>query len=112
MKKTIYLLGVVLLGILVTTLYKCETDPEETCQQDEICEAKFVTACCTQNECVYKFNGKEYAEDEIDQLAIDLGCEPSAVILKSGIQENDLSGVIEQLKALMSSVQELTKAGK
>jgi hypothetical protein len=105
MKKTIFLLSVVFLGFLATTWYGCEGGPEETCEQDEICEGKFVTACCTENECVYKYNGKEYREDEIEQLAIDLGCGTAVVGLKSGSQENDLSGVIEQLKALMDRVQ-------
>jgi hypothetical protein len=112
MKKTFYLLSVILLGILVTTWYSCEAVPEETCEQDEICENKFVTACCTENECVYKYNGKEYTEDQIDQLAEDLGCGTSAVVLKSGSQENDLSGVIGQLKTLMGRVQKRIKAGK
>ena len=109
MKKTISLLSVILLGILVTIWYSCETDPEEICEQDEICENKFVTACCTEDECVYKYNGKEYTEDQLGQLAEDLGC-ASVKALKSG--SDDLSGVIEKLKALMSRVQESTKADK
>jgi hypothetical protein len=104
MKKIIYILSVVLLGIMATW-YSCETDPEETCQQDEICEGKYVTACCTENECVYKYNGKEYTEDQLDELAEDLGCgSASGVLIKSGSQEYDLSDVIEKLKALMDRV--------
>lgn len=106
MKKTFYLLSAVLFGMLVTIWYSCETDPEETCEQDEICENKFVTACCTENECVYKYNGKEYSEDQIDQLAEDLGCASAVGVLKSGSQEEDLSAVVEKLKALMSRVRE------
>ena len=109
MKKAFLLLSIVFLGLLLTTYYSCETDPEETCEQDEICENKFVTACCTEDECVYKYNGKEYTEDQLGQLAEDLGC-ASAKTLKSG--SDDLSGVIEKLKALMSRVQESTKADK
>jgi len=111
MKKKFYLLSVILLGILVTTWHSCETDPEETCEQDEICENKFVTYCCTENECVYKWNGKEYTDDQLDELAEELGC-GSAAVLKSGSRENDLSGVIEQLKALRDRVQKRIKAGK
>ena len=109
MKKAFLLLSIVFLGLLLTTYYSCETDPEETCEQDEICENKFVTACCTEDECVYKYNGKEYTEDQLGQLAEDLGC-ASVKALKSG--SDDLSGVIEKLKALMSRVQESTKAVK
>ena len=112
MKKAIYLLSVVLLGILITTWYSCEEDPEETCFQDEICPAKFVTACCTETECVYKYGGKEYTEDQLDELAEDLGCGASAIALKSGSQEDDLSWVIEQLKALMDRAKKGCKACK
>jgi len=112
MKKKFYLLSVILMVILVTTWYSCELDPQETCEQDEICENKFVTYCCTENECVYKWNGKEYTDDQLDQLAEDLGCGTSGVILKSGSRENDLSGVIEQLKALRDRVRKRIEAGK
>ncbi len=111
MKKKFYLLSIILLGILLTTWYSCSTDPQETCELDEICTNKFVTACCTETECVYKYGGKEYAEDQIDQLAADLGC-GSAVTLKSGRREYDLSGVIEQLKALMDRVKKRIEAEK
>jgi len=112
MKKKFYLLSVILLGILVTTWYSCETDPEETCGLDEICEAKFVTYCCTEDECVYKYAGKEYTEDQIGQLAADLGCGTAGVGLKAESQENDLSAVIEQLKALRDRVRKRIEAGK
>jgi len=112
MKRTIFLLSAVLIGILVITYYSCESDPEETCYQDEICTDKFVSACCTENECLYKYNGKEYTEDQIDQLAEDLGCSSAVGILKSGSQEDDLSAVIEKLEALMSRVRKNCKACK
>jgi hypothetical protein len=108
MKKTIFLLSIVFLGILMTTYYSCETNPEETCYQDEICTDKFVTACCTEDKCVYKYNGKEYTEDEIDQLEKDMGCGGAAVSLKSAGEDNDRSAVIERLKALMERVKKET----
>ena len=111
MNKAIYLISVVLLGILITTWYSCEEDPEATCFQDEICPAKFVTACCTENECVYKYGGKEYTEDQLDQLEADLGCS-AAVALKSGCQECETSDVIVRLKALMDRVKKHCKACK
>lgn len=112
MKKTIFLISFVLLAILVTTYYSCEKILEEICEQDEICEGKFVTACCTEDECVYKYNGKEYTEDQLDQLAEDLGCASAVGVLKSGSQEDELSAVIEKLEALMSRVRESCEACK
>jgi hypothetical protein len=109
MKKSISLLSVILLGILVTMIFSCKKDSKETCQQDEICTEKFVTACCTDSVCVYKYNGHEYTEDQVGQLADDLGC-TSKKALKSTGEEDDLSDVVSQLKALMSRVQNLTKS--
>jgi hypothetical protein len=112
MKKTIFLLSAILLGIAVTTWYSCETDPEETCEQDEICEAKFVTACCTDNECVYKYNGKEYSEDQVGQLAKDLGCDAVNEEMESESQKKALASVVDQLKALMAKTREQVKSAK
>ena len=111
MKKIFYFLSAATLGTLLTVWYSCEKDPEESCKQDEICEAKFVTACCTDNDCVYKYNGNEYTEDQVDQLAIDLGC-TTAVSLKSADADEDLAGVIEQLKALMAKAHKSAEARK
>jgi hypothetical protein len=98
MKKSIFLLSVVLSGILVTTIYNCSEDPKETCTQDEICTAKFVDACCTDNECVYKYDGKEYTN--VDDAAIAMGCESAT--LKSAGGGCDLKDVIAKLEALMA----------
>jgi hypothetical protein len=111
MKKSSFLLFVIFAGILVTALLSCQDDPKETCLQDEFCTSKMVTACCDDNNvCVYKYNGKEYTEDEKDQLALDLGCGNVKNALKSGGQTNDLSEIVAQLKALMTKVHDLTKS--
>jgi hypothetical protein len=109
MKKTIVLLSVILLGMLATW-YSCEKDPEETCYQDEICEGHFVTACCTEDECFFKYNGKEYAEDQLDELEADMGCSAAIGVLKSGSQEDDSSVIIEKLRALMNRARENCRA--
>ncbi len=106
MKKAIFLLSMILVGILVITYYSCETDPKETCEQDEYCDAQLVTICCTDNECIYKYNGKEYAEDQEDQLAIDMGCSTAVVLKDSESQDNYLSNVIARLKAQMDRVRQ------
>jgi hypothetical protein len=111
MKKSISLLSAVLAGILVTTIFSCQDTPKETCLQDEFCTSKMVTACCDDNNvCVYKYNGKEYTEDEKDQLAIDLGCGTGKGALKSTGQVDDYSDIVAQLKALMNKVKGLTRS--
>jgi hypothetical protein len=104
MKKTGLFISALLIAVLVTTWYSCETDPKETCEQDEICTAKFVTYCCTNNECVYKYDGKEYPEDQIDQLTSDLGCGTTSIVLKSAGDQDDFQFVVEKLKALKARV--------
>jgi hypothetical protein len=112
MKKKIFLLSVSLLGILATW-YNCESEPEETCEQDEICAGVYVTYCCTENGCVYKYNGKEYTDDQLDELAEETGCgSASGMLIKSGSQEFDLSDVIEKLKALRDRVRKRCDACK
>jgi hypothetical protein len=108
MKKSFFLLSVILSGIIATTIFSCTQDPKETCSQDEICTAKSATVCCTDNNCVYKINGKEYTD--VDEAAIALGCGSSKAGLKSSGQENDLTDVVARLKALMARVQELNKS--
>lgn len=101
MKKLILLLSVLASVAVVIVIYSCNDDSKETCKQDEICTSKFVSACCTNDVCTYTYNGKEYSEDEIDQLAKDLGCGGSAFSYKSA---DDIKDVIARLKNLMSSV--------
>jgi hypothetical protein len=113
MKNKLLKTGVFLISIFIVTWYGCETDPEETCQQDEICEAKFVTACCTDDACVYKYNGREYSEAQLDDLADDLGCSSVNVVVgESESLKADIASVTQQLKALMNRVKEATKTAK
>ena len=97
MKKPIYLLAAVLLGIMVTTWYSCEGDPEESCFQDEICEGQEVTACCTEDVCVFTYNGKDYTEDEKAQLIEDLGCAPVGLLKSS-----DMSALYNRLNEILA----------
>lgn len=108
MKKSVYLLSFLFSGILVTTaIFSCEedTNEDETCQKDEICEAKYATVCCTDDGCVYKIDGKEYTD--IDDAEIALGC--SVGMVKSAGGDND---VVTRLKDLMRRVQEQHKSNK
>jgi hypothetical protein len=101
MKKTIFLIAVLFITVLAATWYSCgDTNPLETCEQDEICTDKYVTACCTNNVCVYKYNGNVYTENQLDDLATELGCSS----VKSAGEDDDMSGVINSLKALLDRV--------
>lgn len=106
MKKNLLFMPFILLLMVFTLAVSCKDDPEETCGQDEICEAKSVTACCTDGVCVYKYNDKEYKESELAQLAIDLGCSTAVTGLdgKSTGLGNDLEAVQSRLQVLMDKV--------
>ena len=106
MKKIYYLVSALVVATFIGFIYSCETDPDESCNKDEICTDKFVTVCCTDDECVYKYDGKEYAdtEESRDALAIEMGCSVST--LKS--YKQDLNAIKIRLQDLMNR----TKAGK
>jgi hypothetical protein len=112
MKKSILLLLAFLFVILLATVYNCSKDTKESCQDDEICPTKDVTACCTGNVCVYKYNGKEYTEDQLDQLSKDLGCTSKTATLQSDYEVSDLKMVAQRLKALMDKVKQRTSSVK
>lgn len=100
MKKSLYLIPVILIGIFIAGT-SCKEVSKESCENDTICAAKEVTACCTAGVCVYKYNGKVYTEDQKSQLATDLGCASQ----KSAYAENDLIEIKNRLTALMNRVQ-------
>jgi hypothetical protein len=100
MKKSLYLLPAVLIGIFMAVT-GCQDKKKDSCEQDAICESKEVSACCTDTVCVWKYNGKEYTKAELPQLAIDLGC-PSS---KAADQDNDLAQISKRLRDLMSRAQ-------
>ncbi|MCG8700967.1 MAG: hypothetical protein MI922_23145 [Bacteroidales bacterium] len=106
MKKLNFLIPAILLGVLMVVA-SCEEDEKETCKQAEICAAKAVTSCCTDDVCVYKYNGKEYAESEVEQLALDLGCGTASAQLKS----SDINQLISKLEALMQDVKATCNCG-
>lgn len=98
MKKATFYLPVFLLGIFLIFVSGCETTPAETCEQDEICSGKKVTACCTATNCFYEYNGVEYGDDaeSLARLAAALGCaQASAPTLKE-----DISDLILRIEAL------------
>jgi hypothetical protein len=98
MKKTAFYLSVLLLGVFIIFVSGCSTTPEETCEQDEICTGKIVTACCNEDECYYEFNGVKYSKDpqSIAKLANDLGCAQASLPTFN----EDISDLILRLEAL------------
>ncbi|MDW7692411.1 hypothetical protein R9C00_13255 [Flammeovirgaceae bacterium SG7u.111] len=91
---------ILLLGAMVLTLTNCSEgdDPLKSCSQEEICTAKNVTACCDEDVCTYQFDGKEYSEAQLDELADDLGCASSARLSADSEEREQL---INQLRALV-----------
>lgn len=95
--KIFVLLFTLVLGAF--TLTNCGDDePIEVCSNDNYCDDKSVTACCDENQqCVYKYNGKEYAEDEQDQLADDLGCSGTNARVDASAERAQLIAKLEAL---------------
>lgn len=88
-------------GFLSIVLMNCsDDDSEESCSQEEICTSKNVTACCDDNSCYYTFDGKNYPESDLDQLATDLGCSSTSRVAADGRVSVDNSELIERLEAL------------
>lgn len=102
MKKIIFIFAALTITFVAVHLYSCEDDPKETCKQDEFCDAKMVTTCCTDNDCVYKYNGVEYTESEEDDLAEILSCTVPSAGLKSGNLEDETAEIKARLRALMA----------
>ncbi len=99
MKKGRIYLMLLIMGLFAFTLSNCgETEPLESCAQEEFCTGKNVSSCCTEDACVYKYDGKEYSEGEETQLYNDLGCTGGGSRVASEQEEQ----VIYTLKALMA----------
>ena len=98
MKRAAFYLPSLLLGIFFVFISGCSTTPEETCEQDEICTGKTVTACCNEAGCYYEFNGVKYGDDAESKakLANDLGCTYSAL----ATYETDIKDLILRLESL------------
>jgi len=107
MKKGLLFLGVLFIGGVIAFSTGCEEDPEESCQQDEICtlengEMGTVTACCTDGEdCYFTYNGKKYPDTDegVADLIKDLGC--VSLTKKSTKPENGYDYVKARLESLL-----------
>ncbi|UXP33831.1 hypothetical protein N6H18_07700 [Reichenbachiella agarivorans] len=100
--KNVRIFGLLLVfGLTAVMLTNCDSavDALESCSQEEICPSKDVTACCDNKECVYKYDGKEYPEDDIDQLADDLGCGSSSNARVASTEGAELIGRLQDLLA-------------
>ncbi len=98
MKKAKIYFPIFLMGLFVTFLASCTTIPAETCEQDEICTGKSVTACCTETSCYYEYNGVEYGDDTESKkkLAAALGCTQAS----APTFNEDIQNIVLRLEAL------------
>lgn len=105
MKKRGSLLSIMILAIGFAFTTGCDSTPQESCEQDEICTGKSVTACCTDNECYYTFDGKKYGDDaeSLAELAAALGCTNGSL----PTYEQDLNSIYERL-AILSEMAHLS----
>jgi len=102
MKRTAFSLAI-LVFTFFSLLSGCTTTPDESCEQDEICAGKLVTACCTATECYYEYNGVKYGDDAASMalLAAALGCTSA----KSDTYQDDLDQLILRLQSLSEIAQ-------
>ncbi len=98
MKRFAILLSAIFLVFILVYVSGCTTTPEETCEQDEICTGKTVTACCNADECFYEFNGVKYGDDaqSVANLAAALGCAQG----NTPTYKEDMGNLILRLQAL------------
>ena len=101
MKRLSMYLSILCMGLLFVVNTGCEEEAAESCEQEEICEGKEVTACCEGDVCYYTYDGKKYQESEIAQLALDLNC-------TSAVNIEDLK--LDDLKAELFLLVELARA--
>ena len=98
MKKNKIYLSVIILALIVGFISGCETTPTESCEQDEICSGKTVTACCTETSCYYEYNGVQYGDDaaSLAALAAALGCTQAS----AANYKEDIDNLVLRLEAL------------
>lgn len=98
MTRTPFYYSVFILLTFVALISGCDMETLETCEEDEICTGKFVTACCNEVECYYMYDGKKYGDDadSLTQLAKDLGCTFSGM----SNYETEIGNLVLQINAL------------
>ncbi len=98
MKSIKNYLPLILIGLFIAIIPRCTTTPEESCEQDEICAGKTVTACCTETECYYEYNGVQYGDDSesLAALAAELGCTQAV----APTFKEDIGNLVLRLEAL------------
>lgn len=80
------ILTFLLMGLFAVSLTNCSEEDEEVCEQDEICASESVTTCCDNDVCTWQYDGRTYSEDELAQLASDLGCTSAVADLIPSLQ--------------------------
>jgi len=98
MKRANIYLPVLMFGLFFIFISGCTTTPTESCVQEDFCPGKTVTACCTDTECSFEYNGVKYGDDQEskDKLADLLGC----VQASAPTYKEDISDLVLRLDAL------------
>ncbi len=98
MKRATFYLSVLFLGVFIAIVSGCTTTPTESCEEDEICSGKKVTACCSDTECYYEYNGVKYGDDaaSLAKLTTDLGCTQASL----PTYKEDIADLVLRLQAL------------
>jgi len=99
------IIGIALIACMPFTFSSCEETGDESCEQQDMNEVmncgaeKNVEVCCTEGaDCVYKYNGTEYADnvEGLNNLADALGC----TYKSSPAYEDEKALIIKYLKEL------------
>jgi len=96
MKKAILLISLFMIGVFLAVNIGCES-PLESCESDTACDGKEeYTACCTDGQdCVYKYNGKEYTS--VDALYDAMNCSSK----KNGTVSCDENEIKQRIRDLL-----------
>jgi hypothetical protein len=110
MKTLKSLLAIALFALIILPFSSCEDLGGESCEQQDMNEIltcgseKNVEVCCESgSECVYKYNGQEYADTEsgLTDLADALGC-----------TYKGSDGYDEQMELIINSLVELKEKAR
>jgi len=101
MKKSIFIIAMLVLGGIFALNTGCEEDPKESCEQDLFCENTVeVTACCTDGaDCYYTYDGQNYPDT--DQGLLDLIEALDCTTTKSASLEEANEDLVYRLQAML-----------
>jgi len=109
MKKSIFIISMLLAGAVIALNTGCEEEPKESCEQDLFCDNTVeVTACCTDGtDCYYTYNGQNYPDTQqgLQDLIEALDCTTT----KSASLEEAYEELGFRLQAMLEEARILSK---